>query len=773
MKQMTKCMCLSICLCSVAATVAIAKPVAHNESMAVLDTHKMSSKKAAEKKMKALKALIRKANKQDISVLKEQTALRTAEIFMGYADWDEKHVDANIDMFGKVTAYKKNPEKYANELAEFERQEIIAMMDNSIAELKAVMSGKIKRLPTPEVNWKKVTVDKDQLTYQGKPVFLADWTWKPRTAKYTEYHGNQDGFFLTPRYVEDNQGTIRTKIIKELEAKGDGSLGFVFFNHSAVPNWAKIQDPTITDGPGIKYTMYDIHNPLARQIQCDLIKATVPLMAGKKYTELGYMLCNEPHWITTDKTWASAPISALGMKEFKTWLKQKHGNITHLNKVWGTSFSDFKHVDCPSIMQAKEQGSARYFDFMQFNMYRINQWFTFLKQEVRKYDPQAKTHIKIMPNLWSDNKRDSGIDLETLTRQSDIIGNDASSGGAWMWGKPHAWEKHYSFDWKEMCMAYDFMKSVSPNKVMYNTEGHFLSTGKYRDLYQTPQYVRCNYWLATIHGLTATQSWYWARLEDGSSKAKSDDKGYAGSNNHQPRVVNEVHATIADMNGVSDYMMAFQRQRKDLRIFYTKVSAINKPTHMDDVFRAYERMTFRGTPIGFATEGILKNNKHDWDAIVVYKTPYAFASDIAALQDYIDTGGVVIIDDESLKKDEYGQPLKHTLRQTKGRLIQAESLQKQVNKAFAVVKEAGHTPAMRITQTGKKKQLGCEWRVLPQADGSCVLNLVHFGKSPVTLDMAFAKQNKAISSVTNMLTGEKMQSTLTMQPEDVWLLRIR
>ncbi len=61
------------------------------------------------------------------------------------------------------------------------------------------------------------------------------------------------------------------------------------------------------DGPGIKYTMYDINHPLARQVNSDLIKGTVPYMAGKQYTGLGYMLCNEPHWNCIEKTWASAP----------------------------------------------------------------------------------------------------------------------------------------------------------------------------------------------------------------------------------------------------------------------------------------------------------------------------------------------------------------------------------------------------------------------------------------------------------------------------------
>ncbi len=54
-------------------------------------------------------------------------------------------------------------------------------------------------------------VDKDMLVYEGKPVFLADWTWKPRIKEYIEYHGNLDGFFMTNANVINNKGDISPK----------------------------------------------------------------------------------------------------------------------------------------------------------------------------------------------------------------------------------------------------------------------------------------------------------------------------------------------------------------------------------------------------------------------------------------------------------------------------------------------------------------------------------------------------------------------------------
>ena len=720
-------------------------------------------------KINELRKLIAKAKKSGINTLKEETALRTAEIFMGYAKWDENNIDANVKNFSLVKKYKNESEKYAKLLPDFERQEII-VMNSSISELEAVMRGELKRLPTPVVDWTKVKVDKDMLVYEGKPVFLADWTWKPRIKEYIEYHGNLDGFFMTNANVINNKGDISPKVINELQEKEDGSIGFVFLNHSNFPKWAEKKDPTVKDGPGIKYTMYDINHPLARQVNSDLIKGTVPYMAGKQYTGLGYMLCNEPHWNCIEKTWASAPISEYAYEEFRKWLKNKHGNIDRLNELWSTSYKDFSSVDGPRIMQASMQGSPMYFDFMAFNMDRVTEWFSFLKNEIRKYDPQAKTHIKIMPNLWSDNKRDSGIDLEALTRNSEIIGNDASSCGAWMWGKPKSWEKNYAFDWVEICMAYDFMKSVSPDKVMFNTEGHMLSTGKYRDLYQTKEYARGNYWLATIHGLTATQTWYWCRREDGSSRGHSDSNGYAASNNHQPRIVNEVHATMIDLNSVSDYIMSFQRQRKPLRIFYTKASSINKAEHMNDVLRIYEKLNFSGLPIGFATEGILKNNPHEWDAIVVYKTPYAFKSDIETVQKYLDECGTVIIDNESFKTDEYGRKIDLTLKQGKGKLIVVSTLNEMKNEALAAVKSNKGMPMISIAETNDRNMPGCEWRVIAKDKNKYIVNIVNIGKSDATVSMSAAKGN--IKSVSEVLTGLKSATKIVLKPNDVQLLEV-
>ncbi len=121
-----------------------------------------------------------------------------------------------------------------------------------------------------------------------------------------------------------------------------------------------------------------------------------------------------------------------------------------------------------------------------------------------------------MPHLFSDDKIDHGIDMEALTKLSDIIGNDAKIVKK-QWNRRK--EKRilgrvYSFDWKEVTMTYDFAGRFL-KQAKCKLESHYLSSSQYRNLYMTPDFVRSAYWLATLHGMNVNYTWFWAREKDG------------------------------------------------------------------------------------------------------------------------------------------------------------------------------------------------------------------------------------------------------------------
>ena len=343
----------------------------------------------AKEKIKELEKLIKKAEKKGIDVLKEKTTVRTAEVFLKFANWDEKNVEANTKLYKKVPSFKKEAVKMAEDLADFERRDVVLMLDEATEYLNLLLKKKAFRQPSVKVDWTKVTVDNDQLTFNNRPVFLADYTWKPNTKELNEYHGNQDGFFLTPSYVVKEDGTINPKRMEALKAKSDGSLGFIFMNHKGVPEWSKKKF-----GPNFSmredtYTAYDIDNPGARYIQEKLLEGVVPKMAGKKFTKLGYMLCNEPHFFTYKDTkrkklpWASGGVSQFTIDKFKVWLQEKHTSIDNLNSTWETNFASFDDVQIEIPIDISLKGTPIWFDWASFNMDRVTEWYSFLNTQIR------------------------------------------------------------------------------------------------------------------------------------------------------------------------------------------------------------------------------------------------------------------------------------------------------------------------------------------------------------------------------------------------------
>ncbi|WP_343330703.1 beta-galactosidase [Polaribacter staleyi] len=482
-------------------------------------------------KINELKQRIAQAEDANLDVLKEKMTVRTAEVFLEFANWDENNIAENTSYYELVSIYKDNAAQMAADLPNYERNEVIIMLDEAIATINKVIDGSIIRKPSPRIDWTNISVRDNEVLHNNKPVFLSDYTWRPSTANLNEFYGNKDGFYLTSSYVVDAQGTIKSNILNELQTKPSGTFGSIFLNHKNPPQWAKETYDNFTTG-GTLYTEYDIDNPGAREMQGFLLDVTVPLMAGKNYSKMGYLLTNEPHWNSIENTWQAHAVSAYTKAKFRTWLSQKHTSIADLNALWNTNFASFDTVTIQLPIHQNLQGTPIWYDWMTFNMFRVTDWFTFLKIKIQENDPSAKTHIKIMPHLWSDNKKDSGIDLEALTRLTEIIGNDAKSWNSYLFGNTEDWEEKYSFHWRELSMSYDFMKSVSPNKIIYNSESHYLSTGKFRDLYLKPAYARATYWLAYVSGMNISQTWFWAREADGSIRNNAG-KGYAGSNNQQ------------------------------------------------------------------------------------------------------------------------------------------------------------------------------------------------------------------------------------------------
>ncbi|WP_155839796.1 beta-galactosidase [Aquimarina latercula] len=762
--------------------------------------------KKALSKIETLEKLMDKAKNQAIDVTREETTLWFAKEFLKFANWDETNNDAVEKLFGYYEKYETDKVKLADELPDFERKKVIEILDIGIKNLNDVLDGTTTRRAAQKIDWQNIKVEDNKLINKGRPIFLHDYFSKTVGAPLTDtkiYNDHLGAIYHTGShlyevnkdrpsnpYMLNEDGTFDEKLLGYITEVPDTNVGFILLWNMGVPDWMKKKEPEIEKGRSL-FTGFDVDNPLLREVWSKVIKKTGEVTKGKKVTGLGYILSNEPHWFSEKGHWTYKflemnSISSSTLNKFRSWLSEKYkDDIKTLNKNWESNFNSFEEITVEIPMDKAKRGTPLWYDWCRYNMDRGIEWFTFLQNELRSVNPEADTHIKIMAKLFVDDYRSHGIDYEALTELTSMIGDDAkiTGGRNYRSKKPEKWEEKYAYYWSELAHSYDFQESVSPNKIHINSEGHFLSTSGWRELDTPIDYVRSSFWLATLHGMDASTSWFWARDADGSPEDRLEGElnffdpalagSYAGSANMQPHVVNEVSQVMYDLNSFSEEILALRDQRRPLRLFHSETSAINKKHHMTEHSELYESLYFEGLAIGFATEKIITKQDHsNWDVIAVYKTEFVTDNEFDALQSYLDQGGNIILDSSnSLSKNEYGQLRNKQLLSSSGKLIYAEENNLGSFKKLAMISVTDSTSKIKLSENNGSIDKSCTWRVVENPNGEgYIMTIINLGKT--TSDLKISDDNNTSFSIKNMLNDKELEESFKLSSKGVLLLHI-
>ncbi len=761
---------------------------------------------SALKKLETLAAQMQQAQEKGIDITREETLMWFAKEFLKYADWDENNRDAVAYMFEAYSPYRAKKDQLADEIPDFQRTKVNEILDAGIAELSQVLTGEIKRRPVKKVDWQNTVAGDNMFVSDGKPIFLYDYFSKSVGRPLSDervyndhlgaiYHGGENLYPVDHdrainSFLLNEDGSWNEELMKEVTGISDENIGFLIYWNMGLPEWIEKQEPEARKGRSL-FTGYDIDNPLVRDVWGKIAQKTGELTKDKKVSRMGYILSNEPHWYSEKNHWSHQfkemnSISSYTLNKFRVWLDKKYaGDVKQLNKNWGSQFASFDKVEIEIPIDRATRGTPIWYDWNRYHMDRSIDWFTYLQGELRKGNPDAHTSLKIMPNMFSEDTRSHGIDVEALTELTSMIGDDAQTREKRKlnFKKDEEWQSHYAWYWEELATSYDFMESVAPNKIHFNSESHFLSASWWRELDTSVDYVHSVYWLATLQGMDANLAWFWARDPDGSPEDRLEGEmnffdpalagSFAGSNNQQPHIANAYTQVMHDLNSFSEEVIALREQRRPIRLFHSETSAINKPKHMSAQFKLYEKVFFDGFPVGYATEKIIKKQDHSlWDSIVVYQTEFVTQAELAALQTYLDQGGTVIVDSAaSLSKDEYGNKHKQSLSQGKGQLINlnGEADLDEIRQVALKASAAG-LPEVTLKEENGTQHKGCNWRVVKQADGSYLVSILNLGKHDADLTLGLMG-NKAIQ-VTDLFTQNELNPQFSLKPSGVKLLKV-
>ncbi|MGJ8681992.1 glycoside hydrolase family 42 [Paraglaciecola sp.] len=756
-------------------------------------------------KLKTLAGMMDEARAKNIDVAREETIVWFSEQFLKFANWDEANPDTIEKAFGYERYYAENKKQLALELPTFERQKVIEILDKGIDVLGQELRGEIKRRPVNKVDWQGTKAADNMFISNGKPIFPYDYFSKTvgqpltNTDVYNDhlgalYHGGENLYPVDHdrainSFLLNEDGTFNQELMKELTDIPDTNIGFLYYWIMGIPEWIEKQEPEVRKGRSL-FTGFDIDNPLVRDVWGKIIRETGRLTKGKKVTELGFVLANEPHWYAEKGHWTHKfkemnDISSYTLNKFRAWLDTKYtGNLAELNTNWGTSFKSFDQVTIEIPIDPALLGTPIWYDWSRYNMDRSTDWFSYVQNELHSVNSDAHTSIKIMPRMFMEDARSGGIDTEALAELTTMVGHDAKAFGSKNIrpGKSSKWLEKYAYSWGKVAMFHDFMESVAPNKINFNSESHFLSSGQWRDLDTRTSYVRSVYWLATLLGMDANTGWFWARDPDGSPEDRLEgdldffDPGlggaYAGSNNMQPHVTNEVTQVMYDLNSFSEEIVELREQARPLRLFYSETTAINTTDYMTKGYKLYEELFFEGAPLGFVTKNIIeKQDNSSWDTVLVYNNPNVSDGEFAALQAYLNTGGTIIQDVNSLTLNEYGQTRTDKLIAGKGKLVilEADANLAKV-KQVALTEVADKMPNVVIAEDNSVDHKTTTWRTVKQADGSYLVNILNVGHNTAQLDLTL-RDGQSVS-ITNMMTGNTLEPSFQLKSEGVLLLKV-
>jgi len=720
------------------------------------------------RRLDAFKQLTARAEEEGIDAARERVTITTAELFLKYADWDARHPDELKSAVGGWWRVRKQAEAISRELPRRELREVLAVLAAARAELTDVARRPTSRRASPRFDASALTLAKGYFHCGDRPVSPSSFVWMPNDEKLYEAYGEIGGTYIHPPNLRADG---KTASIRYRPRGPDEPMGYVFLGHARMPEWVRRKHPKIEIGKR-HFTAYDIDHPATREVWRALLAAAVPQFAGRKVRQGGYLLANEPHWFSATGEWDTGPVSEHTHAKLRVWLAERHKTIGVLNGLWGTRYASFAEVSIEVPVDPKLRGTPLWYDWCRFNMHRVTDWFAFLKAEIHRHDPDAKVHIKLIPGHFAHGSRSHGLDFEALVRLQEILGCDAKIVSSKSWRDKGNWPERYACDWRNLAMPYDFFRSVSPGKLLFDSEFHGLSTVHWRDPNLPPEYVRCIYWLAHLHGMGMNQTWYWGRDADGSPRGKSSS-GFHASNLTQPRVLDAFGRTMKQLNAFAPEVVALANRPRPVRLFYSETAAIQDATYMDHVYGSYKSLYHEGIPLGFVTGRMLSEadarELRSWPVVVVAHANHVTAAERKALTRYLSQGGTVVVSGSgSLQRDEYGRPHGTELEAGKGRLLRAPDADgASVRDLVAgALRRAGVSPAVSLRESNAVGRPGCIWRTAPWKDGRLVL-IVNLGRGEAGVDLG------AAGPCRDMVTNSRQPSAFPMKPFDVKLLHVR
>ncbi len=600
-----------------------------------------------------------------------------------------------------------------------ELSDCVKVLDNAIAEADKQLAGTIIIPPVRDFTtsgFPVLAANSSTYTKDGKIIFPSSLWSMSANSDLMKTIGYLSSSFLSPQTTtspnavfSSGQLSSQVSLVSSSVAAGQSPVQ-VQITHNPLASWMTTasNDATSANYKIADYkrafVAYDIDYPViadntnTNNWNRKMLTSYIPsIKTAAGSSPLIYVLSNEPHWdliSSSSSDDASKGLSPYTRTAFAEYLKLEYSNnISNLNAVYNpfngnanyTTFDQLKTVPVQTSSssplalftttnQAALQGTPIWYDWLRFNQNRVTKWHSNLKKYTLEADAIAKVSIKIIGNEVEAPDRDSGIDLEATGDLLDIISFDSQITPSTTHGRNARfyrdwWLGRYKTEWREQAINIDFFKSLYPNKPMFDSEWHGISSNAWYNFILDKGFVRSGLWHAFSTGLDVINGWWWYREDGTSGTTKGDLESKTGtvgntmsSPQHQAIAFDDYGRAMKEVNALSETVATLAPTKRDFLIYYSNEAAIQDFTYVQQMAQIYEALKLLNVKVGFTTENKINSLGYIPKAIIIPPTLNIKNSSIDALNTYkTNNSSVAILEIKrngttNFVKDEKGTP---------------------------------------------------------------------------------------------------------------------
>ena len=453
--------------------------------------------------------------------------------------------------------------------------------------------------------------------------------------------------------------------------------------------------------------------------------------------------------------WIFYSTSPRSMSLFRGWLARRHGTVGKLNAVWKTSYRGFGEVPAPftgTRAMAPEgvyKNRAPYWDWCCFNTERAARVLTWMDKAVRRYFPGKYTHVKcILSSREAKTFAQDfvlGIDPQKTLPVTDIIGTDAS----YIVGDT----------WKGTLFAYDYMKSICPDKPIFCSEMHVMPYGD-----PTPLEIRRGLFQRVVHGERMNVLFLNTMLQG--PEWWTEGKHESAFNISQaPDSFESFAVTSADLRRLAPELFRFAKRKPTIALFYDNAADFGVPggdpapgEYGTRLLKVYESLLPTDTKVGIVTESMLAKGLPAYPLIVFAGSRFVSDATVTALKGYLERGGRLLLIGDNFRFDHYGR------RRATGALSFLAASKRVIRLPQGechpdwaqVLGAAGVKPRFSMCAANGQPMSGIELLSTSDADGRYLVFLANTGWSEVR--GALKCPGRPGAEFVDMITGQRVDA---------------